>query len=39
MALLSLQEREQMGYAGREKMERQFDKKGVVQNTIRAMGL
>jgi hypothetical protein len=31
------EEREQMGLAGRKKMERQFDKKIVVQNTIDAI--
>jgi len=37
MALLSRQEREQMGIAGRKRMERQFDKKKVVEKTIRAV--
>ena len=37
MALMPRQEREQMGLASRKKMERQFDKKLVVQNTIRAI--
>ena len=34
MALLPREERARMGLAGREKMERQFDKKIVVNNTI-----
>lgn len=37
MALLSREEREQMGIAGRKRMERQFDKKVVVRNTIDAV--
>ena len=37
MALLSREERAQMGIAAREKMERQFDKKVVVKNTIDAI--
>ena len=37
MALMSREEREQMGIAGRKLMERQFDKKIVVQNTIDAI--
>ena len=37
MALLSREERAQMGLAGRAKMERQFDKKVVVQNTVNAV--
>ena len=37
MALLSREEREQMGLAARKKMERQFDKQIVVQNTIDAV--
>ena len=37
MALLSREERAQMGIAGRAKMERQFDKKVVVQNTLDAV--
>ena len=37
MALLSRSEREQMGLAARKKMERQFDKKAVVQSTIDAI--
>ena len=37
MALMPRNERTQMGLDGREKMERQFDKKLVVQNTIRAI--
>ena len=37
MALMPREERAQMGLAGREKMERQFDKKLVVQNTIQAI--
>ncbi|MBE6950610.1 MAG: glycosyltransferase family 4 protein [Ruminococcaceae bacterium] len=37
MALLSRQERGQMGIAGRKRMERQFDKKVVVKNTIDAV--
>ena len=36
MALLSREEREQMGLAARKKMERQFDKRIVVKNTIDA---
>ena len=39
MALLSRSEREQMGLAGRKKMERQFDKKVVVKNTVDAVFL
>ena len=37
MALLPREEREKMGRAGRERMERQFDKRIVVQNTLRAI--
>lgn len=37
MALLSREEREQMGLAARKKMERQFDKNVVVKNTIDAV--
>lgn len=37
MALMPREERAQMGLAGRKKMERQFDKKLVVQNTIQAI--
>jgi len=37
MALLPREDRAQMGIAGREKMERQFDKKVVVKNTINAI--
>ena len=37
MALLSREEREQMGRAARDKMEQQFDKRIVVQNTINAI--
>ena len=37
MALLSRQEREQMGLAARKKMERQFDKGMVVEKTIAAV--
>lgn len=37
MALLSREEREQMGIAGRKRMEQQFDKKVVVKNTIDAI--
>ncbi len=37
MALLSREEREQMGLAARKKMERQFDKQVVVRNTIDAV--
>ena len=37
MALLSRQEREQMGIAGRKRMEQQFDKRKVVEQTIRAI--
>ena len=37
MALLSREERVQMGLTGRKKMERQFDKRIVVQNTIDAV--
>lgn len=37
MALLSREERAHMGLAGRTKMERQFDKQKVVQNTICAI--
>lgn len=37
MALLSRKERERMGVAGRKRMERQFDKKKVVEKTIRAV--
>ena len=39
MALMSREERERMGFAGRKKMERQFDKKVVVQNTIQSIGI
>ena len=37
MALMPREERAQMGLDGRKKMERQFDKKLVVQNTIQAI--
>ena len=37
MALLSREEREQMGLAARKKMEQQFDKRFVVKNTIDAI--
>ena len=37
MALLPREKREQMGLAARKKMERQFDKKVVVKNTIDAI--
>ena len=37
MALLPREEREKMGRAGRERMERQFDKRIVVRNTLRAI--
>ena len=39
MALMSREERERMGFAARKKMERQFDKKVVVQNTIQSIGI
>ena len=39
MALLSREERAQMGLAGRAKMERVFDKKVVVRNTIHAIDI
>jgi hypothetical protein len=39
MALLTRGEREQMGLAGRKKMERQFDKIVVVKNTVDAVFL
>ena len=39
MALMPREERAQMGLAGREKMERQFDKKVVVKNTVDAVFL
>lgn len=37
--ILSREEREQMGKLGREKMEREFQKDAVVQDTIQALGL
>ena len=37
MALLSREEREQMGLAARKKMEREFDKRFVVKNTMDAI--
>lgn len=38
MALMPREDRVQMGLAARAKMERQFDKKTVVQNTIDTIG-
>ena len=37
MALMPREERAQMGLDGRKKMERQFDKRIVVQNTVNAI--
>ena len=37
MALLSREERAQMGIAGRKRMEQQFDKRKVVEKTIHAI--
>ena len=39
MLKLSREEREAMGKAGRAKMEREFDKKAVVKETIKALGV
>ena len=39
MVALSASDREEMGLAGREHMEKVFDKRKVVEETIKAFGL